>query len=363
MDRQEEIIYWLALYRAPLVGDKTFITIINLFPRLSDFFKAHDYWPQLGFQAELISYLRNPDWRGAEADLNWEAKHENHHILLLADQNYPPLLREIVYPPSVLFVNGEIELLSVHQIAIVGSRRPSPNGKQIAYELAENLTDTGLTVTSGLALGIDTAAHLGALKRGKTIAVIGSGIDIAYPKSNKALAADISERGVIISEFALGTPPYAQNFPRRNRIISGLTLGTIIVEANLNSGSLITANFALNQGREVFAVPGSIRNPMARGCHLLIKQGAKLVETINDVIEDLNIPDLKSPVIITNLEHNKLDGDHSKLLECINYEPTKIDILVEQSNYSIQKVTSLLVDLELAGHVCSTVDGYMRVGQ
>ena len=201
--------------------------------------------------------------------------------MTLHDARYPELLKQIADPPSILFVQGDVSLLAKWQIALVGSRNPSASGRDTAYEFSRYLAQDGITINSGLAMGIDAASHQGALAAGgKTIAVIGTGLDRVYPAKHRELAHEIASTGAIVSEFALGTSPRAENFPRRNRIISGLSLGTVVVEAAVKSGSLITARMAMEQGREVFAIPGSIHNPLARGCHQLIRQGAKLVENI-----------------------------------------------------------------------------------
>ncbi len=207
-------------------------------------------------------------------------------LLPLSDPLYPPLLRQIPDPPIALFVRGDATLLSEPQLAMVGSRNPSVEGRRNAEEFAEYLAKCGLVITSGMALGIDAASHKGALKGGKTVAVWGTGLDKAYPPRNRELAEEIIAKGVVVSEFPPGTPPLPTHFPRRNRIISGLAVGTLVVEAAKQSGSLITARLASEQGREVFAIPGSIHNPMARGCHRLLRDGAKLVESAGDILEE-----------------------------------------------------------------------------
>jgi DNA processing protein len=204
------------------------------------------------------------------------------------DGRYPPLLREIPQAPPVLFVHGDPDCLRVPQLAMVGTRNPTPSGRETARQFAAHLAGAGMIITSGLALGIDAAAHQGALAGGgRTIAVMGTSLDRVYPAKHRDLARAIAERGALVSELPTGTPALAENFPRRNRLISGLALGVLVVEAALQSGSLITARLALDQGREVFAIPGSIHNPLAKGCHALIRQGAKLVETANDIVEEL----------------------------------------------------------------------------
>lgn len=228
------------------------------------------------------------DWQGVEKDLRWLAS-PGCHMVHKTSRNYPPLLKEIHAAPFILFVQGNLARLADPQIAIVGSRNPTPVGCEIAAKFAYYFSNMGLTVTSGLALGIDGAAHKGALLGvASTIAVLGHGLDCIYPASHQELAGDILKaNGALVSEFPIGVSPLPSHFPRRNRIISGLTMGTLVVEAALKSGSLITAKLALEQGREVFAIPGSIHNPLAKGCHALIREGAKLVETTQDVLEEL----------------------------------------------------------------------------
>ena len=251
-----------------------------------------------GFSRKLIEQIQRIDWSAVDRELQWAEISENHVVTVL-DADYPKQLCEIKSPPLVLFVQGDINLLSQPQLAMVGSRNATPIGVETAEQFARYLTQCGLTITSGLALGIDAASHCGAIRSGKTIAVLGTGLDFIYPKRNQQLAIEIVKSGgAVISEFPLGTPPERKNFPRRNRIISGLSLGVLVVEATLYSGSLITARLAGEQGREIFAIPGSIHNPVARGCHQLIRCGAKLVETAQDIIEELAFkPNMNSPKI------------------------------------------------------------------
>ncbi|MEE8512218.1 MAG: DNA-processing protein DprA, partial [Acidiferrobacterales bacterium] len=289
-----------------------------------------------------------------------------HHILTFADADYPRLLREIAQPPILLFIAGDKNILARAQLAVVGSRNPTPGGVANAKALAGTLARAGLAITSGLALGIDGAAHRGALDAGgRSIAVLGTGIDQIYPARHRDLASQIAANGAMISEFPLGTPPKAENFPRRNRIISGLSLGTLVVEAAVQSGSLITARFALEQGREVFAVPGSIHSPQARGCHALIRQGAKLVETAQDIIEELG--SLAQWVKQTREENRDITATPenpriAELLRHIGYDPVSIDMLVERSGLTAEYISSMLLEMELKGIVEPCPGGtYMRV--
>ncbi len=307
--------------------------------------------------------MKNP--AAAEQELAW-LEQPNHHLITLSDPRYPKRLREIADPPAALYVIGEPDLLSATQLGIVGSRNPTPGGSETAHAFAGYLAQSGLTITSGLALGVDAAAHRGALQAGgKTIAVAGTGLDRVYPARHRELAHEIVGQGALISEFPLGTPALALNFPRRNRIISGLSLGVLVVEAALQSGSLITARLAAEQGREVFAIPGSIHNPLARGCHALIRQGAKLVETAADILEELGpIAQTIAPMheIDTGNVTPGLDVEALTLLDCLGFDPTPVDSLIERSGLTPEAVSSMLLVLELQGHVVAAPGGhYTRV--
>lgn len=279
------------------------------------------------------------------------------------DDQYPSLLKEISAPPPLLFINGNPDLLNHPQIAIVGSRNPSEVGKQIATDFAATLASHGFAITSGLALGIDAASHQGALKvNGFTIAVAGTGPDRIYPARHQQLARDITQQGALVSEFPPGTSAKASHFPQRNRIISGLSMGLLVVEAAKKSGSLITARSAIDQGREVFAIPGSIHNPLARGCNALIRDGAKLVETTEDILEELKqfvgnpTSDPEKTQALT------IDSEHQALLNSIQYSPTSIDSLVQTTGNSVETISSMLLVLELQGFISAVAGGcYTRI--
>jgi len=360
----DRLRYWLGLARAPELGNRRLRLLLAQpgAPR-SLFAEPLGVLRTLGLSETLIGYLRNPDWNQVDLDLAWLDR-PGRSCLTLEDSSYPVLLREISTPPPVLFVRGDPAALSLKQIAVVGSRNPSPLGEKIAFDLSSALSVAGLAVTSGLAVGIDAASHRGVLSaRGVTLAVVGTGLDQVYPRRHRALMEEIAGSGAVVSEFPLGTPPKAVNFPRRNRIIGGLSLGTLVVEATLRSGSLITARLALEQGREVFAIPGSIRNPLARGCHALIKQGAKLVETVADILEELvgfeAVPVASPP---HDESDDALDARSRRLLKYVACEPTSVDTLVTATGYSAEQVASLLVFLELNGCVASTAAGcYCRI--
>ncbi|MGH8273060.1 MAG: DNA-processing protein DprA [Gammaproteobacteria bacterium] len=301
--------------------------------------------------------LASPDRASIEADLDW-ANTDNHHVIAWDEPDYPPLLAEIEDPPIALFVHGDATLLGAAQIAVVGSRNPSPTGREIAGEFAAFLAGAGFAVTSGLALGIDAAAHAGALEvGGKTLAVMGAGPDRIYPKRNATLAENIAASGALVTEFPPGTPPLAEHFPRRNRIISALSRATVVIEAALGSGSLITARLAAEQGREVFAVPGSIRSPLARGCHALIRDGAGLVERPSDILEALGSA---MPTTAMGAADNRgaateaaggVDPDYKILLDALGFHPVTADTLGERTGLTSQAVSSMLLILELRGEV------------
>ncbi|MDC6169864.1 DNA-processing protein DprA [Paucibacter sp. XJ19-41] len=278
-------------------------------------------------------------------------------VLVLGDADYPPALLQTADPPLLLYLIGRRELLAAESLAIVGSRRPTPQGRDNAHDLALALGQAGLTVVSGLALGIDGAAHAGALKSpAATIAVLGTGLDQIYPSSHQRLADEIAERGLLLSEYSLGTPPLPANFPRRNRIIAGLARGCLVVEAAPRSGSLITARLAAEAGREVFAVPGSIHAPQSKGCHELLRQGAKLVERAEDVLEELR-PSRATPPVRGSLRDERPadppepDGETGLLLAAMGYEPVSLDALQARGGWSAAQLNALLLELELSGAV------------
>ena len=290
-----------------------------------------------------------------DAALAWLNANADHHLLTWAHPNYPTALLESGDAPLVIYAKGRIELLSRRAIAMVGSRNCSQGGSDTAEAFAQAFAERGVTVVSGMALGIDAASHVGALRAkggdcGSTIAVIGTGIDRVYPARNKVLAHSIAEQGLMLSEYPLGTPPLPANFPKRNRIISGLSLGVLVVEASTASGSLITARFAGEQGREVFAIPGSIHSTFHKGCHHLIKQGAKLVETANDVLEELRFETTaSSSETVTQTVTGK--STSNCLLKFIEHTPIDVDTLVVRSALAVDQVVTELTMLELEGRI------------
>ncbi len=296
-----------------------------------------------------------------DASLKW-LEGERNHLVTLADEDYPPQLLEIADPPPILYLKGRRELLGRPGLAVVGSRNATPSGLQNAEAFARSLSEAGFTIISGMALGIDAAAHRGGLSgAGSSIAVVGTGLDLVYPARNKTLAHDLAENGLIVSEFALGAPALAKNFPRRNRIISGLSRGVLIVEAALASGSLITARQAAEQGREVFAIPGSIHSPLSKGCHQLIKQGAKLVDEANDILIELEWGGASPANPTTQDTVNNTESD--LLLIAMGFDPVAIDTLIERVKLPTDQLIARLTELELDGVIASMPGGkYQRLG-
>ena len=285
-----EKLEWLSLSKIDGLDCQTFCQLLKTFGSPSEIYrKKFKELRAVVSEKIALEIGQGVDQTGLEDTLAWLAQ-ANNHLVTLADADYPKALLEIADPPPLLYAKGNLALLNKLSIAIVGSRNASVQGEKNAEAFAQGLAEHGLCIVSGLALGIDGAAHRGALKaKGDTIAVVGTGLDMVYPAQHRDLAHQIASSGLIISEFPLGTLSKPQNFPRRNRLISGLSLGCLVVEANLKSGSQITARLSAEQGREVFAIPGSIHSPLAKGCHQLIKQGAKLVDSLQDIVEELNL--------------------------------------------------------------------------
>jgi DNA processing protein len=339
---------WLAVLLAPGIGSRTFNVLLQHQETPEAILaESAESLAAIGLRPASVAGLKQPDWARIDADIAW-LDQPGHHCLTVYDPAYPAQLKTIPDPPMMLFVRGNPAVLAMPQIAMVGSRNPSPGGVQLARDFARELSKVPLGVTSGLALGIDAASHLGALDGGGvTVAVVGTGVDQVYPARHSDLAAAIvAKGGAMVSEFPLQTAPQANHFPRRNRIISGLSAGTLVVEAALRSGSLITARLALEQGREVFAIPGSIQNPLSRGCNALIKQGAKLVEEVADILEELQLPaPAVSPVFSEAERGGGLDPDCRALLKCVAYDPTSVDTLIAATGSTPEAVSSrLLID-------------------
>ncbi len=324
---------------------------------------------RLGLTTPAIQWLMCPDEARIAADLRWLAESCCTLLPCTADA-YPPLLRLSPDAPPVLYVRGRVEVLHEPQLAMVGSRNPSAGGRATARQFAAHFARLGLCITSGLALGIDAACHEGALgAEGTTVAVLGHGLDELYPREHQHLAERVAAAGALVSEFPPGTPPLTYHFPRRNRIIAGLSHGTLVVEAAANSGSLITARLAGTAGREVFAIPGSIYNPLTRGCHELIRQGAKLVERPEDVLVELKISFatqlLAAPATSTSDSSRAagaLDKEYKILLDALAFEPVSVDSLIERTGMNSESIASMLLILELDGHVAPHPGGrYSRM--
>ncbi len=309
-------------------------------------------------------YLSDPaSWRRAAALYAEQLAERGIHPLTLADPDYPPLLADIHRPPPLLFVQGDRDVLSLPQLATVGSRRATTGALRTAQAFAAELAASGFVITSGLALGVDGAAHRGALQRGRTLAVLGTGLDVCYPHQHRNLAAAILDGGgALVSEFPLGCLPRKEHFPQRNRVISGLSLGVLVVEAARGSGSLITARLAMEQGREVFAMPGSVHNPQARGCHQLIREGATLVETVGDIVEQLGglLGYKAEELAAASPAAREPTGDAAKVLEAMGFDPVSADALVGYTGLPAPSVTAALVNLELLGSVEKRGGHYLR---
>lgn len=355
---QHELVLWVALCNIHGLGNQGIYQLLKAFGDPKSVFSAsYSQLRQIVPDAIAEKINAGPDETSAEDTLIW-LQNEQNHVLTLADAEYPQTLLEIADPPPILYAKGNLHWLNTLGIAVVGSRNASPQGEKNAEDFSQALAHHGYTIISGMALGVDGAAHRGALKaNGATIAVVGTGLDIVYPARHRELAHQIAERGLILSEFPLGTPSKAQNFPRRNRIISGLSLGCLVVEANVQSGSLITARLAAEQGREVFAIPGSIHSPVSKGCHQLIKQGAKLVDDIQDIVDELGIISREN-----NFPEPKKSLESNPLLDSMGFEPVTIEALLERSGLTSENLSAMLLMLELESKVASLPGGrYQRL--
>ena len=351
---------WLQLSLTPGLGAATLRSLLKQFglPQAMLARRDAELAPFVGQPA--LEAMRSPRvGEAVERALQW-ANGDHHHVITLADETYPRGLLEISDPPAVLYAHGRIDLLQQPALAIVGSRNASAQGARNAEQFALALGEAGLTIVSGLALGIDAAAHRGALaSRGSTIAVLGTGIDVVYPARNAELTAEVARRGLLLSEFPLGMSAIAHNFPRRNRLISGLARGCLVVEAAVESGSLITARCAADQGRDVFAIPGSIHSPLSKGCHALIKTGAKLVESAEDVLAELagfRASGFANAAAATSSEPD------TGVLAVMGHDPVDVDSLCARAGMSAEQVASELLRLELDGRVTALPGGlYQRL--
>jgi DNA processing protein len=360
---------WVSLGDISGIGSQTYCNLLKAFGSPANVYAASLSQLKEVVSANIASLInKGIDQEHLDSLGQWLST-PNNHLITLADTEYPKSLLEISDPPPYLYAKGNLALLNQPSIAIVGSRNASVQGEKNAEAFAYDLCHHGLCVVSGLALGIDGAAHRGALRvNGATIAVVGTGLDIVYPAKHRELAHQIVEHGLIVSEFALGTPSKPQNFPKRNRIISGLSLGCLVVEANIQSGSQITARMAAEQGREIFAIPGSIHSPMSKGCHQLIKQGAKLVDCLQDITEELNIHTQVGSTSSTAQTPQKIDRTLANsspvqlLLDTMGFDPAPLERLVTLTSLTVAEVSSMLMLLELEGKIASLPGGqYQKV--
>ncbi len=367
---QQELGHWLRLTLTPGIGNETARRLLSAFgPPENIWHQPLAELRQVVSAAQSQALQREPEGWVTLLEATWQwlqDKPAERAIVTLGDSDYPAALLDTADPPLLIYAIGQIAHLSQlrthHAIAMVGSRNPTPQGSLNAREFARSMAACGLTVVSGLALGIDGAAHEGALQGAEpgqlaTIAVVGTGLDRVYPKQHLALAHSIAAQGLILSEYPLGTPPLNANFPKRNRIISGLSQATLVVEAALKSGSLITAKQALEQGRDVFAIPGSIHSPLSKGCHALIKQGAKLVESAQDVLEELRWPD--APVQSHEDQPETAAAD-TGLLAQMGHDPIGLDALQARCGLETAQLQAQLLELELAGQLARLPGGLFQ---
>ena len=350
--------YFLALNRIPGIGPRIVSRCLDYFPNLSELFRQPMMTLiNIGLSANHASAISRFDFQQIESELRWQEQPQQ-VILTWEHPDYPPILKAISSPPLVLFAKGYLPCLNMPCLAMVGSRSPTVLGIENARTFAEHLASVGFCIVSGLALGIDGAAHEGCLRSsGRTVAVLGTGIDQIYPYSHQKLATKIIEKGLLLSEFPLKTLPKAGHFPRRNRIISGLSCATLVVEAAIRSGSLITARLALEQNRDVLAIPGSIDNPQASGCHKLLQDGAKLVTSCQDVVDELN---LGHYFVDEGLSNRNIACENNQLMQCIGYAVTSVEQVMSRSGLTIQELLCKLADLELQGLIKAVSGGYVR---
>lgn len=360
---KDELAAWLRLTETPGVGAESARKLLAAFGGAQAVFDAGPpAWRAVVTPAVASALAAPPGTLSALVEATWAWLQEDGRraVLTPGDPHYPRLLLDTVDPPLLLHAAGRLELCNSPALAIVGSRNPTPQGAENARHFARHLSEAGLTIVSGMALGIDGAAHEGALEGpGGTVAVVGTGLDIVYPRRHQPLARRLAQEGLIVSEHPLGTPPLPPHFPRRNRIISGMARGTLVVEAALQSGSLITARLAADQGREVFAIPGSIHAPQSRGCHLLIKQGAKLVDSAQDILEELQ---LNGPAPLPAPEPRT--GESDPVLAALGHDPATLDALVARTGWPAAQLSARLLELELQGLVARLPGQlFQRVGQ
>lgn len=368
----QDCVYWLRMHEIQGLGRQTTYQLLKAFGSAEAIFAASHANLRKVVSDDIANQIKAETVSDQiKITLEWLAE-PNNHLITLADEDYPRLLLETSDPPPILFAKGQLSCLQQPSIAIVGSRNPTAQGEKNAHDFAMLLAEFGFTIVSGLAIGIDAAAHRGALaSNGKTIAVVGTGLDIVYPAKHRELAHEIIKQGLLISEFSLGTPSLPQNFVQRNRVISGLSMGCLVVEASLQSDSLITAKFATEQDRDVFAIPGSIHSPQSKGCHQLIKQGAKLVDAVQDIVHELKsehfvslaaIPLKKNFIPAKNTSPEEIPHADKALLDLMSFEPVTVEYLLQHSGLTSDTLSSILISLELDNKIASMPGGrYQRI--
>ena len=364
MKHAPDLESWLNLHLIEGLGNESIRRLLVAFGHPQAVFSATDASLQRIVKEPVIKRIKQGANREKIANVFKWLEDPANAVITLADADYPAQLLNISDPPPLLYFKGRRELLQFPALAVVGSRNATPQGLSNAEEFSESASNAGLCIISGMALGIDTAAHQGGLRgRAASIAIVGTGLDIVYPAKNHTLAHQLAKQGALISEFPLGTPAIGRNFPRRNRIISGMSRACLVIEAALHSGSLITARQALEQGREVMAIPGSIHSPLAKGCHTLIKQGAKLVENVQDILDELNYLPLAPCKQTQNTINDRSGlGENAALLNHLGYDAVDVDTLCARSGLTAEVVSAMLLTLELDGQVSSLPGGwYQRI--
>jgi DNA processing protein len=366
----EHTAAWVQLARTPALAAATLAQALQRLHSPQGLISATDAdLAEAGIGGTAREYLRASRRAASAAELSW-LEHASHHLVPCTAAEYPGMLRSYENRPLALYVAGRLDALQDPPLAVVGSRRPTRGGAETAFEFSRALAGRGLVISSGLAAGIDVAAHRGALAaQGFTLAVLGTGVDRIYPESSRGVSEDIMYSGALVSSFALGTPPRAKNFPRRNQLIAALSLGTLVVEAARGSGSLITARAAQRLGRPVLAIPGSIHNPLSRGCHRLIKEGAHLAESADDVLKRLDFsaffarpPRAASALQTSTPSRAGMDKEHKILLDALGFDPADLDTLIVRTGLKPEAVSSMMLILELEGHVQAAPGGrYSRV--
>ena len=365
----QQLSNWLLLSFIPGLGTVRYRALLKEFGSPDAILSASYQQLKAGLPGKLAQQIAdNPETPEINDRLahtrNWLESSEAHHVIHFNSEDYPARLKEVSDAPPLLYVIGNPKLLSEPQLAMVGSRRPTPQGRRLAYDLALELGKSGLVITSGMALGVDAAAHQGVLSSyGSTVAVLGTGVDQIYPRNHRSLYSLIAQQGALVSEFPLGATANPGHFPKRNRIISGLSLGVLVVEAEQKSGSLISARLAAEQGREVFAVPGSVLNPLSKGCHQLLREGAVLVENHEDVLVELQSqlePMMNEPEPEKEIVSENINSQHLNVLDCMGFDVASMDLLSQVSGLPCEELSVVLTELELEGLVQSVPGGFLR---